>query len=225
MTTCEASIVKTHKLISCNRIINSDETRLTQSRRRSSRDICYGKQTDRRVGSSVISAVCVCRIGAAMVRLSPCHHTYVWDMEQLDVAEGRNGSDWHRWRKKFPLGRCQMTNTHRKKKVRMCMCVWVCLYVFKWVMYSTFDRFLTACQQHRSQNKEEEKKDKFWIQIRIGSCGSQVAERKVWTLRKARGYQEFLVFNLASRHLNVSSLLCSPWLYLMYKHKQKIYDQ
>lgn len=132
MTTCEASIVKTHKLISCNRIINSDQTRLTQSRRRSSRDICYGKQTDRRVGSSVISAVCVCRIGAAMVRLSPCHHTYVWDMEQLDVAEGRNGSDWHRWRKKFPLGRCQMTNTHWKKKsenVYVCVGVFICVQV------------------------------------------------------------------------------------------------
>lgn len=49
-------------------------------------DICCGKQTDRKAGSSVISAVCVCRSRA--VRLSPCHRTYVWDMEQLDVAEG-----------------------------------------------------------------------------------------------------------------------------------------
>lgn len=51
-------------------------------------DICCGKQTDRRAGSSVISAVCVCGSRVATVRLSPCHGTYVWDMEQLDLAEG-----------------------------------------------------------------------------------------------------------------------------------------
>lgn len=143
-----------HKLISRHQIIKSDETRLTQGRkrsRRSSDDICYGKQTDRRAGSSVISAECVCRSRAAMVRLSPCHHTYVWDMEQLDVAEGKNGSDWHRWRKKLPLGHCQMTNTHRKKKWE-CVCVFICVQVND---LFNFWQILTACQQRCSRNKDE----------------------------------------------------------------------
>lgn len=95
---------------------------------------------------------CVCRSRAAMVRLSPCHHTYVWDMEQLDVAEGKNGSDWHRWRKKLPLGHCQMTNTHRKKSENVCVCVFICVQVSD---LFNFWQILTACQQRCSRNKDE----------------------------------------------------------------------
>lgn len=96
------------------------------------------------------------------------------------VGHGR-GLKWVRptqMEKKLPLGHCRMTNTHRKKRQNMWMCVHMCVKERCSQILTDFYPF------HLKQ---------------IGSCVSRVSSKsKPWTLRKARGCQEFLTFGFTA---------------------------